>query len=78
VIQGDRDSVTPVEGARRLVERLRRVSRQPVAYAEVSGAQHTFDYFRSIRCELTVDLTEDVTGYIRTKEQVRANFGRSR
>jgi acetyl esterase/lipase len=73
VIHGDLDSVTPVAGGRQLAESLRRGSRQPVAYAELPGAQHTFDYFRSIRCELTVDLIEDFTAYVRAKNQVRAN-----
>jgi acetyl esterase/lipase len=72
VIHGDRDSVTPVGGARRLADELRQVSRRPVGYAELPGAQHSFDYFHSIRCDLTVDLIEDFTAYVRTKDQVRA------
>jgi acetyl esterase/lipase len=72
VIHGDRDSVAPVEGSRRLASELRQVSRQPVAYAELPGAQHTFDYFHSIRCDLTVDVIENFTAYVRTKDRVRA------
>jgi acetyl esterase/lipase len=72
VIHGDRDSVAPVEGGRLLVDELRQVSRRPVAYAELPGAQHTFDYFHSIRSDLTVDLIENFTAYVRTKDQVRA------
>ena len=49
VIHGVRDSLVEVEQARRFVERLRAVSEQPVAYAELPGTQHAFDVFPSIR-----------------------------
>ncbi len=51
VIHGDRDSLVPVEGAREFVQKLREVSKQPVAYAEIEGAQHAFDMFPSVRSE---------------------------
>ena len=35
--------------ARAFVDRLREVSKSPVAYAEMRGAQHAFDIFPSIR-----------------------------
>ena len=49
VIHGARDSLAPVEEARELVARLREVSKEPVVYAELPGAQHAFDVFHSIR-----------------------------
>jgi acetyl esterase/lipase len=49
VIHGTNDTLVPVIEARLFVERLREVSRAPVAYAELSGAQHAFDIFPSIR-----------------------------
>ncbi|MEV4597366.1 alpha/beta hydrolase [Amycolatopsis sp. NPDC049253] len=49
VIHGRNDSLVPVEEAREFVARLRAKSRQPVAYAELAGAQHAFDIFPSIR-----------------------------
>ncbi|GAA1966121.1 alpha/beta hydrolase [Amycolatopsis minnesotensis] len=49
VVHGEHDSLVPVREARRFVERLRGVSRNPVAYAEIPGAQHAFDVFPSIR-----------------------------
>lgn len=49
VIHGDRDSMAPLEGARRFVARLRAVSTAPVLYAEIPGAQHSFDVFVSPR-----------------------------
>jgi acetyl esterase/lipase len=49
VIHGHNDTLVPVREARAFVERLRAVSSEPVAYAEISGAQHAFDIFPSIR-----------------------------
>ncbi|MET7994196.1 alpha/beta hydrolase [Amycolatopsis sp. NPDC005232] len=49
VIHGRNDSLVPVEEAREFVARLRAASKQPVAYAELAGAQHAFDIFPSIR-----------------------------
>ena len=51
VIHGDSDSLVPVEGARVFVDELKRVSKSPVAYAEIPGAQHAFDMFPSVRSE---------------------------
>lgn len=55
VIHGDHDSLTPVESARLFVERLREVSRRPVLYAELPGAQHAFDIFCTPRTARTVE-----------------------
>lgn len=49
VIHGSSDSLVPVREARTFVARLREVSKNPVAYAELAGAQHAFDLFPSIR-----------------------------
>ncbi|GHF82806.1 acetyl esterase/lipase [Amycolatopsis bartoniae] len=49
VIHGERDTMVPVAEAREFVRRLREASPNPVAYAEISGAQHAFDVFPSIR-----------------------------
>lgn len=49
VIHGAHDSLVPVAEARELVRRLRDVSKEPVVYAELPGAQHAFDVFHSIR-----------------------------
>jgi acetyl esterase/lipase len=49
VIHGEHDTLVPVREAREFVRRLREVSPNPVAYAELSGAQHAFDIFPSIR-----------------------------
>ncbi|TAM84393.1 MAG: alpha/beta hydrolase [Jatrophihabitans sp.] len=49
VIHGRNDTLVPPVEARVFVERLRQVSRAPVGYAEISGAQHAFDIFPSVR-----------------------------
>ncbi len=49
VIHGADDTGVEVDEARHFVRRLREVSRQIVAYAELPGAQHAFDMFPSIR-----------------------------
>ena len=49
VLHGTHDSLTSVEEARLFVARLRAVSRNPVVYAELPGAQHAWDVFRSVR-----------------------------
>ena len=49
VVHGDRDTLAPVRDARLFVETLRSVSRTPVYYAELPGAQHAFDLFASPR-----------------------------
>jgi len=50
VVQGTNDTLVPVGEARHFVSALREVSRSPVVYLELPGAQHAFDTFRSLRC----------------------------
>ena len=49
VLHGSNDTLIPVADARAFVARLRAVSKNPVAYAELAGAQHAFDLFTSVR-----------------------------
>lgn len=58
VIHGDRDTLAPVEDARRFVERLREVSEEPVLYAEMQGAQHAFEVFPSLRTARVIEGVE--------------------
>ena len=59
VLQGVNDTLVPVETARIFVDRLRAVSRQPVAYAELPLAQHAFDVLASLRCQATTSAVGD-------------------
>jgi acetyl esterase/lipase len=54
VIHGTHDTMVPVAEARRFVEVFRRVARSPIVYAEVPGAQHAFEMFRSLRAMFVV------------------------
>jgi len=49
IVHGDRDTLAPVEEARYFADELRQVSKAPVIYAELNGAQHAFDLFCSPR-----------------------------
>jgi len=55
VIHGQLDVLAPIEDARDFVGRLRAVSRQPVYYLELRGAQHAFETFASIRANAVVE-----------------------
>jgi acetyl esterase/lipase len=49
VVHGRNDTLVPVVEARTFVDRLRETAKNPVAYAEIAGAQHAFDIFPSLR-----------------------------
>lgn len=55
IIHGAQDTFVPPEPARRLASTVRSVSTQPVLYAELPGAQHSFDLLHSIRFHLVID-----------------------
>lgn len=56
ILQGDRDSLTPVREAREFARRLREHSNHMVGYAEFPGAQHAFDIYYSLRTVAAVEL----------------------
>lgn len=55
VIHGEIDVLAPIEDARDFVARLRAVSRNPVYFLELRGAQHAFETFASIRANAVVE-----------------------
>lgn len=67
VAHGDQDVLVIVEDARGFVEQLRATSSNPVVYAELPGAQHGFDVFRSRRFDTVVDAIEVFTTYVRSR-----------
>lgn len=77
IAHGEDDTLAHVETARRFVEHLRAASEQPVVYAELPGAQHTFDMFHSFRSAAVVHGVEAFAGWVlrnaRTSEPVRTN-----
>ena len=64
VLHGTADVMVGHLQARRFVDALRRISRQPVLYAELPGAMHAFDVMRSLRTTLVVQ------GILRFAERV--------
>jgi acetyl esterase/lipase len=64
VIHGHHDSLVPVREARLFVERLRAVSKSPVVYAELPGAQHAFDIFPSLRTGHVIRAVERFLDYV--------------
>jgi acetyl esterase/lipase len=58
VVHGDKDTLAPVEDARTFVAKLREVSKNPVAYAEMRGAQHAFEIFPSVRAARVIEGVE--------------------
>ena len=65
---GDQDTLVPAESARLFAGKLRGTSANPVVYAELPGAQHTFDLFRSVRFEKVIDAIEVFAAWVRWAE----------
>ena len=61
---GQNDSLIPVELSRAFVRRLREVSRNPVVFADLPGAQHAFDILASRRTRATVAAVESFLGVV--------------
>jgi acetyl esterase/lipase len=59
VVHGTHDSLVWVEEARVFVSALQAVSKQPVAFVELPGAQHAFEIFHSVRTDHTVNGVAD-------------------
>ena len=55
IIHGAIDTLVLPKDAREFAGRLRALSRQPVAYAELPGTQHNFDFFQSMRFHWVTD-----------------------
>ncbi|MHB1444344.1 MAG: alpha/beta hydrolase fold domain-containing protein [Acidimicrobiales bacterium] len=64
-VHGSNDSLVPVAEARQFVEHLRSASTQPVVYAELPGAQHAFEVFRSLRTAHVVGAVADFLAFVR-------------
>ncbi len=76
-VHGTNDSLVPVAEARRFVQNLRAASAEPVVYAELPGAQHAFEVFRSLRTAHVVGAVADFLAFVRgrrvtTQETPRA------
>ncbi len=54
LLQGDKDTLVSPRETRMFANELRKVSKHPVAFVELPGAQHAFDLFPSLRSELVL------------------------
>ena len=70
-IHGTHDSPAYVEDTRHFVSALQKVSRQPVVYAELPGAQHAFDVFHSTRPACAVETVTRFVEGVRTTPMTR-------
>lgn len=64
IAHGDMDTLTSVHEARHFAAELRAASTEPVVYAELPGAQHGFDTFRSLRADNIVRGVEAFAAYV--------------
>lgn len=78
VIHGTHDSLAPVDEARNFVRHLRAVSRAPVAYAEIPGAQHAFELFHSLRTRHVVAGVERFLAFVHAGYAARSAAGREK
>jgi len=75
VLHGERDTLVPVGDARRFVAELRAVSREPVVYAELAGAEHAFDMLPSIRTARVVETIERFLATVRERAATASPAG---
>ena len=68
VLHGTNDSLVPVEQARSFVAMLREESKNPVAYAELPGAQHAFEIYPSVRANAASHAVERFLAVIRSEQ----------
>lgn len=66
VIHGNIDTFTNHEQARAFADALRAVSHSPVAYAELPGAQHSFDVMPTARTAATVEAIDRFLTFVRS------------
>jgi acetyl esterase/lipase len=78
IIHGNKDSLVPVEEARMFAEKLKSISGQPVAFAEISDAQHAFDMFPSLRSEHVKQGVERFLAYLYSQHLNRAEAATDR
>jgi acetyl esterase/lipase len=65
VAHGDNDTFLPAASAESFVDALRSVSMNPVVYARLPGAQHSFDLLHSVRFQYVIDGIETFTAWVR-------------
>ncbi|GIU87411.1 MAG: esterase [Acidimicrobiia bacterium] len=72
VVHGSADVLAPIAEARAFVRALRAVAARPVVYVELSGAQHAFEIFNSIRTLHTIAGVDRFLTWVLTVDPPRA------
>ncbi len=72
IIHGTNDTLVPVDEARQFARMLREVSREPVVYAEIQGAQHAFELFPSLRTSLVLEGVDRFLDWVVRRDQSAA------
>jgi len=67
VIHGDSDTLCAVEEARFFAKQLQETSKEPVAYAEIPGAQHAFEVFHSLRTDYAVQAVDRFASWVHSR-----------
>jgi acetyl esterase/lipase len=67
VAHGDHDTFIPAAAAQSFVDALRSVSMSPVVYAQLPGAQHSFDLLHSVRFQHVIGGIEAFTTWVRAR-----------
>jgi acetyl esterase/lipase len=75
VIHGDRDTMVPVEEARRFATLLRRTTGAPVVYAEIPGAQHAFEILPSLRSMFVIHGVERFLAWVYARHLAQCDAG---
>lgn len=75
ILHGTTDVDTSAEDAADFAGRLRSISSNPVVYAELPGAAHAFDMFRSLRLERVIDGIEAFGAWVKWRRSVNAGRG---
>lgn len=68
VLHGTRDTVVPVRHGRRFAAGLAAASAQQVIWCELPDAQHSFDYFASVRARAVADVIEAFAAWARAQQ----------
>jgi acetyl esterase/lipase len=76
VVHGAYDTLVPPSSTRAVAATLRRVSRCPVVFVELPHAQHSFDFFASVRARLTADAVEAFLDWAQARHRGQTSPGR--
>ena len=65
VVHGTHDSLAAVAEGRVFSDKLREVSKNPVVYVEMPGAEHAWEVVHSLRTEHTIDAVHRFLEWVR-------------